>query len=44
VSAALQLPGSWQPQGLILLGRAAEPGRIRPRKALAEIVRGMELS
>jgi F420 biosynthesis protein FbiB-like protein len=43
VRAALDLPLSWEPQGLILLGRAAEPGRDRPRKHLAEVTRGMEL-
>jgi F420 biosynthesis protein FbiB-like protein len=31
VRVALGLPASWEPQGLILLGWAAEPGRDRPR-------------
>ncbi len=43
VKAALDLPGSWQPQGLILLGWPAEPGRLRERKALADIVSGIDL-
>lgn len=38
VRAALALPVSWVPQGLVLLGHPAEPGRSRPRKPLAEIV------
>jgi len=42
VAAALSLPPSWQPQGLILLGWPAEPGRVRERKPLSEIIRGME--
>lgn len=43
VREALALPPSWQPQGLILLGRAAEPGRDRPRKKLADIVHGISV-
>lgn len=43
VRAALDLPEDWQPQGLVLLGRAAEPGRNRPRRPLSDIVRGIEL-
>jgi F420 biosynthesis protein FbiB-like protein len=43
VSAALKLPSSWRPQGLILLGYPAEPGRVRERKKVSEIVRGIEL-
>ncbi|HEX4505956.1 MAG TPA: nitroreductase family protein [Alphaproteobacteria bacterium] len=43
VSGALDLPASWQPQGLILLGYPAEPGKIRERKKLGEIVRGIAL-
>jgi hypothetical protein len=41
VRVALGLPASWEPQGLILLGWAAEPGRDRPRKPLAQIARGL---
>ena len=41
VQSSLALPESWQPQGLILLGRAAEPGRGRPRKKVAEIAIGL---
>ncbi|MDB5393921.1 MAG: fbiB [Rhodospirillales bacterium] len=43
VKAALELPASWQPQGLMLLGWPAEPGRVRERKPLAEIVTGIKL-
>jgi len=43
VRSALELPTSWQPQGLILLGYPAEPGKIRERKPLGEIVRGIKL-
>jgi F420 biosynthesis protein FbiB-like protein len=43
VAAALELPSTWQPQGLILLGRPAEPGRVRARKPLKEIIRGMDI-
>ncbi len=39
VRTALDLPDDWQPQGLVLMGRPAEPGRDRPRKAFEEIVR-----
>lgn len=42
VRTALSLPASWQPQGLILLGRAAEPGRSRTRKPLAQIAIGID--
>ncbi len=44
VKAALELPPSWQPQGLMLLGYPAEPGRVRERKPLAEIVTGIAVS
>jgi len=44
VKTALDLPASWQPQGLILLGWPAEPGRLRERKPLADIVSGIDLS
>ena len=40
VREALDLPAAWQPQGLILLGRPAEPGRRRDRKPVAEIAIG----
>jgi F420 biosynthesis protein FbiB-like protein len=43
VRAALSLPPAWEPQGLILLGRPAEPGRLRDRKPPAEITHGMDL-
>lgn len=36
---ALELPESWQPQGLVLLGYPAAPGRPRSRRALDEIAR-----
>ncbi len=42
VAGALSLPETWQPQGLILLGRAAEPGRDRPRKPVGQIAGGLE--
>jgi coenzyme F420-0:L-glutamate ligase/coenzyme F420-1:gamma-L-glutamate ligase len=44
VKAALELPASWRPQGLILLGWPAEPGRVRERKPLADIATGINLS
>jgi hypothetical protein len=39
----LALPETWQPQGLILLGWPTEPGRLRERKPLADIVTGLAL-
>ncbi len=44
VKAALELPASWRPQGLILLGWPAEPGRVRERKPLADIATGLKPS
>jgi coenzyme F420-0:L-glutamate ligase / coenzyme F420-1:gamma-L-glutamate ligase len=44
VRTALDLPEGWQPQGLILLGWPAEPGRVRERKKLADIVSGIDVS
>jgi F420 biosynthesis protein FbiB-like protein len=38
VRSALALPADWQPQGLITLGYPAQPGKIRPRKSLADIL------
>ena len=38
VRAALELPKAWQPQGLVTLGYPLEPGKIRPRKPVAEIL------
>jgi len=43
VRSALKLPSSWQPQGLMLLGWPAEPGRVRERKPLGDIVTGLKL-
>jgi F420 biosynthesis protein FbiB-like protein len=43
VRTALALPSSWQPQGLMLLGWPAEPGRVRERKPLGDIVTGLKL-
>ena len=43
VGAALDLPTSWRPQGLILMGWPAEQGRLRERKPLADIVSGIDL-
>jgi coenzyme F420-0:L-glutamate ligase/coenzyme F420-1:gamma-L-glutamate ligase len=43
VRRALDLPASWQPQGLMLLGYPAEAGKVRERKPLSEIVRGVDL-
>lgn len=42
VRTALALADSWQPQGLILLGWPAEPGRMRQRKPLGEIMTGLD--
>jgi coenzyme F420-0:L-glutamate ligase / coenzyme F420-1:gamma-L-glutamate ligase len=39
VRASLDLPPTWQPQGLITLGPPADAGRDRPRKPLAAFVR-----
>ena len=44
VKQALTLPDSWQPQGLMLLGWPAEPGRVRERKPLADIVTGIDVT
>lgn len=43
VRSAIDVPDSWQPQGLILLGYPAEPGKVRGRKPLGDIVRGIAL-
>lgn len=34
---ALDLSGDWEPQALITLGYPAAPGRVRPRKPVAEV-------
>lgn len=34
---SLELPSTWLPQGLIILGHPAEPGRPRSRKPLQEV-------
>jgi len=34
---ALDLPESWEPQGLVLLGYPAAPGQARPRRPLDKI-------
>lgn len=39
VQRALELPASWQAQGLVLLGYAAQPAPPRPRRSLKEVVR-----
>lgn len=39
VRSALDLPESWEPQGLVLLGWPAEGGHARGRKPLTEVVR-----
>ncbi len=44
VRTALALPPSWRPQGLMLLGWPAEPGRVRERKPLSEIATGITLA
>ncbi len=44
VKQALNLPASWQPQGLMLLGWPAEPGRVRERKPLTDIVTGIDVT
>jgi nitroreductase len=41
VRASLDVPAQWQPQGLITLGYAAEPGRNRPRKPVRAFVEYM---
>jgi F420 biosynthesis protein FbiB-like protein len=38
VRAALALPSDWQPQGLITLGFPQQPGKVRPRKSLDDIL------
>ncbi len=38
VRQALDLPGSWEPQGMIFLGYPAKPGKPRERKSLSDIV------
>jgi len=37
VIAALDLPSSWEPQGLVLLGWPAGPGRAQARRPLEEV-------
>lgn len=38
VNQILDLPPDWEAQGMIALGYAAEPGRVRERKPLDEVV------
>jgi coenzyme F420-0:L-glutamate ligase/coenzyme F420-1:gamma-L-glutamate ligase len=38
VREALSLPPDWQPQGLLTLGYAARPGKLKPRKPVSEFV------
>jgi F420 biosynthesis protein FbiB-like protein len=38
VRAALDLPGDWEPQALVLLGYSAAEGKVRPRRPLGELV------
>src|SRR5688572_3008057 len=38
VRDALALPADWRPQGLITLGYPEQPGKARPRKAIADIL------
>lgn len=37
VRSALALPPDWEPQGMVLVGHPAEPGRNRPRKPRTSI-------
>ncbi len=37
VASALDLPTSWEPQGLVLLGWPAGPGKFRERRSLDEV-------
>jgi hypothetical protein len=37
VATALNLPSTWEPQGLVLLGWPAGPGKIRERRPLDEV-------
>jgi F420 biosynthesis protein FbiB-like protein len=37
--ASLDLPGAWEPQGLLLIGRGASTPEPRPRKPLEEVAR-----
>ncbi len=37
VASALELPSSWEPQGLVLLGWPAGPGKTRARRSLDEV-------
>lgn len=39
VHATFDIPETWHPQGMILVGYPAAPGRERSRKALDEVVR-----
>jgi coenzyme F420-0:L-glutamate ligase/coenzyme F420-1:gamma-L-glutamate ligase len=38
VRAALELPDHFSPQALVLLGYATQPGRVRARRTVAEVV------
>jgi F420 biosynthesis protein FbiB-like protein len=42
VRAAMALPPAWRPQGLVTLGYPQQPGRVRPRKDLADIMLAAE--
>jgi nitroreductase len=37
VKAALELPASWEPQALIMVGNAADAPKTPPRKTLGEV-------
>jgi coenzyme F420-0:L-glutamate ligase/coenzyme F420-1:gamma-L-glutamate ligase len=43
VRTALDLPASWEPQGLVALGRPAGPGKLRPRRALEDVARDLSV-
>ncbi len=39
VRGELQLAADWEPQAVILIGHAADTGKLKPRRPIAEIVR-----
>ena len=42
VAAVLDLPADWEPQALVTLGYAAEPGKPFRRRAAAEVIRYLD--
>jgi F420 biosynthesis protein FbiB-like protein len=44
VRTALNLPANWEPQGLLTIGYAAKPGKLKPRRPLNAFVDDRRMS